>query len=127
MKDKENQATEDRSEEIEQLRQASELEKQAPIAQHEQNIERVIQQVMAQAESEHSRQNKTYKQESLKQPQIQEAEAQQLINQAQHQQQQDAQHYVRNVISHAEQAHLDKLREERAKTEQADAQLNERI
>ena len=33
-KDKGNQATEDRSEEIEQLRQASELEKQALIAQH---------------------------------------------------------------------------------------------
>ena len=35
-KEKGNQATEDRSEEIEQLRQASELEKQALICQYEQ-------------------------------------------------------------------------------------------
>ena len=62
MKDKTSQAIEDRPEEIEQLRQASELEKQALIAQHEQDIERVIQQVMAQAESEHSRQKEGYKQ-----------------------------------------------------------------
>ena len=59
MKDKPSQATEDRSEEIEQLRQASELEKQVLIEQHEQNIERVRQQVtdqvMAQAEAEHSK------------------------------------------------------------------------
>ena len=39
-KEKGNQATEDRSGEIEQLRQASELEKQALIDQYEQNIER---------------------------------------------------------------------------------------
>ena len=61
MKDKGNQATEDRSEEIEQLRQASELEKQALIAQREQNIERVRQQAMAQGEAEHSRQKEIYK------------------------------------------------------------------
>ena len=85
MKDKENQAIEDRSEEIEQLRQASELEKQALISQHEQNIERVIQQVMAQAEPEHSRQKEGYKQEFRKQSQIKEADAQQIVNQVQHQ------------------------------------------
>ena len=62
MKDKGNQATEDRSKKIAQLRQASELEKQALIAQHEQNMERVRQQVMAQGEAEHSRQKEGYKQ-----------------------------------------------------------------
>ena len=62
VKDKTNQATEDRSEEIEQLRQASELEKQALTEQPEQNIERVRQQVMAQAEAEHSRLKEGHKQ-----------------------------------------------------------------
>ena len=85
MKDKVNQATEDRSEEIEQLRQANELGKQALIEQHEQNIERVRQQVMAQAEAEHSRQKEGYKQEFLQQAQIKEADAQRIINQVQHQ------------------------------------------
>ena len=37
-KEKGNQATEDRTEEIEQLRQAGEIEKQTLIDQHEQNI-----------------------------------------------------------------------------------------
>ena len=125
MTDKGTQATEDRSEEIEQLRQASELEKQALIAQHEQNIERVIQHVMAQGEAEHSRQKEGYKQEFLKQSQVNEAEAQRIINQVQHQKQQEAQHYVGNVgnvINYAEQKHLDKLREERAKTEKEENQ-----
>ena len=102
MKDKPSQATEDRSEEKEQLRQASELEKQVLIEQHEQNIERVgqqvMEQVMAQAEAEHSRQKEGYKQESLKQSQIMEAEAQIIIYQAQHQTQQEAKHYVGSVI-----------------------------
>ena len=68
MKDRgsQSQATEDRTEEIEQLRQASELEKQALIQKHEQNIERVRQQVtdqvMAQAEAEHSKKQEGYKQ-----------------------------------------------------------------
>ena len=115
-KDKGNQATEDRSEEIEQLRQASELEKQALIDQYGQNIERVRQQVMAEGEAEHSRQKEGYKQEFLKQSQINEAEAQQIINQVQHQTQQEAKHYVGSVINYAEQAHINKLRE--AKTEQ---------
>ena len=100
MKDKSNQATEDRSEETEQLRQASELEKQALIAQHEQNSERVRQQVMAKGEAEHSRQKEVYKQEFLKPSQINEAEAQRIINQVQHQTQQEAQHYVGNVNKH---------------------------
>ena len=117
MKDKPSQATEDRPEEIEQLRQANELEKQALIEQHEQHIERIRQQVMAQAEAEHSRLKEGYKQEFMKKSQINEAEAQQIINQAQHQTQQEAKHYVGSVINYAEQTHIDKLREERAKTE----------
>ena len=58
---------------------------------------------MAEGEEEHSRQKEGYKQEFLKQPQIDEAEAQQIINQVQHQTQQEAQHYVGNVINYAEQ------------------------
>ena len=41
-KERGSQATEDRSEEIEQLRYASELEKQALIDQHVQNVESII-------------------------------------------------------------------------------------
>ena len=121
MKDKPSQATEDRSEEIEQLRQASELEKQVLIEQHEQHIGRVRQQVteqvMAQAEAEHSRTKEGYKHEFLKKSQINEAEAQIIINQAQHQTQQEAKHYVGTVINYAEQAYIDQLSKERAKTE----------
>ena len=54
-KDRGSQATEDISGEIEQLRQASELEKQALKYQYEQNIERVRQQVMAEGEASHNR------------------------------------------------------------------------
>ena len=72
---------------------------------------------MAQAEAEHGRLKEGYKQEFLKQSQINEAEAQRIINQVQHQTQQEAKHYVGSVINYAEQAHVDKLREERAKTE----------
>ena len=43
---------------------------------------------------------------------------QRIINQVKHQTQQEAQQYVGNVINFAEQAHLNKLREEKAKTEQ---------
>ena len=54
-KERRSQATEDRPEEIEQLRHASELEKQALIEQHTQNVERMRQQVMAEAETSHHR------------------------------------------------------------------------
>ena len=54
-KERGSQATEDRSEEIEQLRHASELENQAPIELHTQNVERIRQQVMAEAETSHHR------------------------------------------------------------------------
>ena len=52
-KERGSQATEDRSEEIEQLRHASELYKQAPIEQHAQHVERIRQQVMAEADTPH--------------------------------------------------------------------------
>ena len=72
---------------------------------------------MAQGEAEHSRQKEGYKQEFLKQSQIKEAEAQIIINQVQHQTQQEAKHYVGSVINYAEQADIDQLSKERAKTE----------
>ena len=84
-KEKGNQATEDRSGEIEQLRQASEIEKQALIDQYGQKVERIRQQVMAEADAEHSRKKEGYKQQFLQQSQINEAEVQRRINQV-HQQ-----------------------------------------
>ena len=117
-KDKGNQTTEDRPEEIEQLRQASELEKQALIDQYDQNIERARQQVMAEGEAEHSRKTEGYKQEFLQQSQIHEAEAQLVINQVKQQTQQETQHIVGSVMNFVEQAHLNTLREEKANTEQ---------
>ena len=54
-KERGSQATEYRSEEIEQLRHASELEKQTLIEQHTQNVERTRQQVMAEADTSHHR------------------------------------------------------------------------
>ena len=110
--EKGNQATEDPSEEIEQLRHASELEKQALIDQYEQNTERIRQQVKAEADAEHSRQKEGYKQEIMQQSQINEAKAQIIINQVHQQAQQDAQHaqqYAGSVINFAEQAHIIRL------------------
>ena len=60
----------------------------------------------------------------MKQSQINEAEAQRIIKQVQHQTQQEAQHYVGNVINYAEQTHLTILREESAKTEKEEKQAN---
>ena len=73
---------------------------------------------MAEGEAGHSRKKEGYKQEFLQQSQINEAEAHIIIYQVKHQTQQEAQQYVGNVFYYAEQAHLNKLREERAKTEQ---------
>ena len=53
---------------------------------------------MAEGEAEHSRKKEGYKQEFLQQSQINEAEAQIIINQVKHQTQQEAQQYVGNVI-----------------------------
>ena len=89
-KKKGSQATEDRSDEIEQLRHASEIEKQAPIDQHAQNVERIRQQVMAEGEASHNRKKEESKQEVLEQLQINEAGAQRRIQQAQRQTQQEA-------------------------------------
>ena len=82
---------------------------------------------MAEGEAEHSRKKEGYKQEFLQQSQINEAEAQIIINQVKHQTQQEAQQYVGNVINFAEQAHLNKLREEKTKTEQEENEQKENI
>ena len=119
-KERGSQATEDRSEEIEKLRHASELEKQALIEQHVQNVERIRQQVMAEADTSHHRKKEEYKQEVLEQLQINEADAQRRIQQAQQQAQQEARQYVGSVVNYAEQAHINKLREGQSKTEQAE-------
>ena len=119
-KERGSQATEDRSEEIKQLRYASELEKQALIEQHVQNVERIRQQVMAEADTSHHRKKEEYKQEVLEQLQINEADAQRRIQQAQQQAQQEARQYVGSVVNYAEQALIYKLREEKSKTEQAE-------
>ena len=54
-KERGSQATEDRFEETEQLRYASELEQQALIEQHAKHVERIRQQVMAEGETSHHR------------------------------------------------------------------------
>ena len=72
---------------------------------------------MAEADAEHSRKKEGYKQESLQQSQINEAEAQRRINQVKQQAQQEAHQYVRKVVNFAEQANISKLREERATAE----------
>jgi hypothetical protein len=129
MKDRgsQSQATEDRTEEIEQLRQASELEKQALIQKHEQNIERVRQevtdQVMAQAEAEHSKKQEGYKQEFIQRTQITEAEAQRQINKIQHQAQQEAQQYVGNVFQYHQESYRE---QQRAKREQMNQMRKEK-
>ena len=119
-KERGNQATEYRSEEIEQLRYASELEKQALIDQHTQNVVIIIQQVTAEADTSHHRKKEEYKQEVPEQLQINEAGAQRRIQQAQQQTQQEARQYVGSVVNYAEQAHINKLREGQSKTEQAE-------
>ena len=59
------QATEDKSEEIEKLKRASELEKQALIDQQAKNIEQVRQQVRAEAETAHETRKREYLQEAM--------------------------------------------------------------
>ena len=100
------QATEDKSEEIEKLKRASELEKQALIDYHNQNIERIRQQVMAEGEAAHGRKKEEYQREVLEELQMNEAEAQRRINQAQQQAQQEAQthftDYAGRITEYAE-------------------------
>ena len=66
-KEKGNQATEDRSEEIEQLKRVSELEQQALIHQNTQNVERIRQQVMTEADTAHDRKKQEYQRDVLEQ------------------------------------------------------------
>ena len=51
---------------------------------------------------------------------INEADAQRRIKQVQQQAQQETQQYVGSVVNYAEQAHMNKLREEKNKTDQAE-------
>ena len=118
-KERGSQATEDRSDEIEQLRHASEIEKQALIDQHAQNIERIRQQVMAEADTSHHRKKEEYRQEVLQQLQINEAEAQIIIQQAQQQTKQEAQTHFTNFIGRIIEFAEHQYRKERQQKEQA--------
>ena len=114
---KETQATEDRSEEIEKIKRASELEKQALEEQHKNNIERVRQQVRAEAEALHESRRQEYQQEAMEKANITEAEAQRRIQQinqtaqqrAQESARQEAQSYVGNVMRFAETKHQSEM------------------
>uniref|UniRef100_UPI0040496A99 hypothetical protein n=1 Tax=Flavobacterium sp. TaxID=239 RepID=UPI0040496A99 len=59
------QATEDRSEEIAKIQRASELEKEALIEQHKNNIERVIQQARVESELAHEGKRQVYHREAM--------------------------------------------------------------
>ena len=106
---KETQATEDRSEEIAKIQRASELEKQALEEQHKNNIERVIQQARAESETAHESRRQEYLQEAMRRENITEAEAQRRIQQIQQTAQQEAQHYVGNVMNFAENQYQSQL------------------
>ena len=114
---KETQATEDKSEEIEKLKLTSELEKQALEEQHKNNIERVRQQVRAEAEVLHESRRQEYHQEAMEKVNITEAEAQRRIQQinqtaqqrAQESARQEAQSYVGNVMRFAENKHQSEM------------------
>ena len=93
------QATEDRSEEIEKIKRASELEKEALREQHNNNIERVRQQVRAEIESAHERERQEYQQEAMEKANITEAESQRRIQQIQQTAQQRAQESVRQTAA----------------------------
>ena len=75
---------------------------------------------MAEGEASHHRKKEEYRQEVLQQLQINEAEARRRIQQAQQEAQQEARQYVGSVVNYAEQAHINKLREVKARTEQAE-------
>ena len=74
---------------------------------------------MAEGEASHNRMKEGNKQEALEQLQINTEETQIIIQQAQQQAQQEARQYVGSVVNYAEQAHINTLREETSKTEQA--------
>ena len=124
------QATEDRSEEIEKLKRTSELEKQALEEQHKNNIERVIQQARAESETAHESRRQEYLQEAMHRENITEAEAQRRIQQIQRTAQQEAQHYVGNLMNFAEnqyqsQMEAAKKAKEKAEKEARDAKRKE--
>uniref|UniRef100_UPI00404A62A6 hypothetical protein n=1 Tax=Flavobacterium sp. TaxID=239 RepID=UPI00404A62A6 len=118
---KETQATEDKSEEIEKLKRISELEKQALEEQHKNNIERVIQQARAESELAHESRRQEYYQEAMEKVNITETEAQRRIQQIQQTAQQEAQHYVGNLINFAEVQYQSQLAAEKEQTAAAKA------
>ena len=126
----ETQATEDKSEEIEKLKRASELEKQALIDQQAKNIERVRQQVQAESETAHELRRQEYLQEAMHRENIVGTEAQRRIRQIQQTAQQTAQQdvrqeahqYVGSVVNFAENQHMSKIEEVK---EQANNKLRE--
>ena len=75
---------------------------------------------MDEADTQHNRKKYEYKQEALDKLDINEADAQRRIKQVQQQAQQEAQQYVGSVVNYAEQTHINKLREEKHRTDQAE-------
>ena len=90
---------------------------QALTYQNAQNVERVRQQVIAEAEAQHNRKKEGYQKEVLEQLQINTEGAQRTVQQvqqqAQHETQQEARQYVGSVVDFAEQAHRNKIRKKR--------------
>ena len=75
---------------------------------------------MDEADTQHNRNKYKYKREALVKLDINEADAQRRFKKVQQQAQQEAQQYVGSVVSYAEQAHINKLREGSNKTYQAE-------
>ena len=123
---KETQATEDKSEEIAKIQRASELEKEALIEQHKNNIERVIQQARVESELAHEGKRQVYHLEAMEKIHITETEAQRKIHQIQQSAQQEAQSYVGNLINFAENKYRDVLRsKDQAEKEAIEAKKSE--
>ena len=124
MNTKGTQATEDKPEEIEKIKRANELEKQALIDQQAKKIEQVRQQVMAEAETAHDMKKQENHREAMERLHTTEAEARRRIQQiqqtakqtAQQEVQQEAHQHVGSVVNYAEEQHLIKMR---AQKEQA--------
>ena len=107
------------------MRHASEIEKQALIDQHAQNVERIGQQVMAEGEASHNRMKEGYKQEVLEQLQINAEEAQRKTKQAQRQTQQEAQTHFTNFTGHITEFAEHQYRQEKQQKEQAQKEAAE--
>uniref|UniRef100_UPI00404B1636 hypothetical protein n=1 Tax=Flavobacterium sp. TaxID=239 RepID=UPI00404B1636 len=117
---KKTQATEDKSEEIEKLKRTSELEKVMLKEQHKNNIERVIQQARAESELAHENRKQEYYLEAMHRVNITEVEAQRRIQQIQQSAQQEAQHYVGNLINFAEVQHQSQMAAAKEKAEKSE-------